>query len=353
MFAFLKSPERRFKGGLAFLIVVSVALAMAAFLQAMVLGEKLSQISRRHYPALMDSNRLLMEVVVVSGASNFSPASMSSLTGSFAMQEAVERYAELRRLAENIKAYLKDDELKGKLDEMQRLAARSMDRFTSLPRLKGNKKKDALAEQSWDGQMLNELATEVNDAIRGKTDKSMQEAQQATDRFRWLGIGLLVMVAGGLSLGLLDYGFLVARRRQDYEQLLHASISDVETGLYNREYFERRLLEFINWARRKKTNTAVVLIPVSSTEVAKLGEELQRTVRDYDLCARFDRDTIALILNDLETGQTDRALSRLGLSAGSVVAPGERRCAMAGFPGDGEKVDDLLRIAQARLKSDS
>ena len=351
MFSFLKNPERRFKSVLGFLIFVSVGLALAAFLQAMVLGERLGEISRRHYPALIESNRLLMEVVMVSGASNFSPASLSSITGSFAMQEAVERYAGLRGSAEDIKAYVQGTDLKDKLDEIQRLSARSMDRFGKLSRLKGEKKKTALEEQSWDGQMLQEVAAEVNAAIRGNTDESMEQARQATDRFRWLGIALLVVVGGGLSLGLLDYGFLVARRRQDYEQLLHASISDVETGLYNREYFERRLLEYINWARRKKTQAAVVIIPVTSTEVVKVGEELQSTIRDYDLCARFDRDNLVLILNDLETGQTDRALSRLGLSAGSVIAPGKRRCALAGFPGDGEKVEDLLRVAQKRLKA--
>ncbi len=351
MTSWFKTPERRLKGGFAFLIIVSVTLAGVAFFQAMVLGEKLNRISSRFYPALIDSNRLLMEVITVSGASNFSPANMSSFTGSFAMQEAVERYAGLRHLAENIKGHLRDGALDDKLADVQRLATSSMDRFGKLPRLRGDKKKDALAEQSWDGQMLMETATEVNGIIRQQTDWNMAEAKRAADRFRWLGIALLLVVGGGLSLGLLDYGLLVARRSRDYEQLLQASVSDVETGLYSRHYFERRLLEYINWARRKKTGAAVVLIPAASTEIVRLGGELQTAIRDYDLCARFDRENIALILNDLATSQTDLALRRLGLSAGSVVAPGRRRCAMAVYPGDGEKVDELLRLAQERLKT--
>jgi GGDEF domain-containing protein len=322
---------------------------MAAFMQAMILGEQLGRISGRLYPALMKSNRLLMEVITVSGASNFSPANMSSLTGSFAMQEAMERYADLRGLAEEVKGFMQDEELSTKLDEIQKLSTSSMDRFGKLPGMRGAKKKDTLAEQSWDGQMLMEVTSEVNTVIREETDRAMAEAQHDTERFRWLGIALLVMVGGGLSLGLLDYGLLAARRTKDYDELLQASVSDPETGLFKRSYYEQRLLEYINWARRKKVGAAVVLIPAASTEIVRLGQDLHATIRDYDLCARFDRENIALILNDLEKGQSDLALKRLGLSAGSVIAPGRRRCVLALFPEDGEKVDELLRVAQERL----
>jgi len=102
---------------------------------------------------------------------------------------------------------------------------------------------------------------------------------------------------------------------------LSVNIIDEETGVYNREYFSRRLSEEMIRAKRNRYPLSLALMRIDNlvllkgTDSTKVRAELLRQVailahqylREEDIIAYLDHDVFALLLPDM-SGQSAKAL---------------------------------------------
>jgi diguanylate cyclase (GGDEF)-like protein len=104
----------------------------------------------------------------------------------------------------------------------------------------------------------------------------------------------------------------LARERLDIrvQELGHAAAVDPLTGLYNRRYFETRITEEIQRARRYGLDLALLMIDVDDFKALNdrlghlvgdhvlrtMAELLRRSVRAFDVCARFGGEEFAIVL---------------------------------------------------------
>jgi len=133
-----------------------------------------------------------------------------------------------------------------------------------------------------------------------------------------LNLGLAAFL--GLVLGA-ALAFLAEYLQEPLTSAISMNIIDDETGVYNREYFLRRLSEEMVRAKRNRYPLSLGLMRVDNLGVIKGADsprvraEMLRQVailasqylREEDIVARLDRDTLALILPDM-TGENAKAL---------------------------------------------
>ena len=94
------------------------------------------------------------------------------------------------------------------------------------------------------------------------------------------------------------------------QELAHAAAVDPLTNLYNRRYFETRITEEIQRARRYGLDLALLIVDaddfkalndrlghlVGDRVLKTMAELLRRSVRAFDVCARFGGEEFAIVL---------------------------------------------------------
>ncbi|MDZ4180834.1 MAG: GGDEF domain-containing protein [Coriobacteriia bacterium] len=182
-----------------------------------------------------------------------------------------------------------------------------------------------------------------------------------------LAIGMGAFTVSGIVIG------LQARRSHRHGDLLEtASIFDPLTGLYKREYFDRRLTEEVRRAERYGLHCSVVLVQIECFEAFKeqfghykaamliehLGEVVRVSVRDSDIIARYGPTSLVIALPVTDIGEAGTVAERLGSTVaetefeGDVLEPATHcavQTACATFPEDACDRDGLLRAAEVRL----
>ncbi len=110
-----------------------------------------------------------------------------------------------------------------------------------------------------------------------------------------------------------------AKTLQQYKHLEHMAINDALTGMYNRRYFDQQLQHEISRIQRNKFSTlscAFIDIddfkhvndnyghPMGDIVLKEIANSIARSIRDYDVCARYGGDEfIVLLPSDSLNGQ--------------------------------------------------
>lgn len=118
-------------------------------------------------------------------------------------------------------------------------------------------------------------------------------------------VGMIAFATSGIVIG------LQARRSSQHQEVLEAtSIFDPVTGLFKREYFDRRLAEEVARALRYNLTLSLLLVQVNEFERFKeqfggykadlmlnhLGEVLRISTRDTDIIGRYGPNSFGIIL---------------------------------------------------------
>jgi diguanylate cyclase (GGDEF)-like protein len=99
-----------------------------------------------------------------------------------------------------------------------------------------------------------------------------------------------------------------AKRRAD--AFAQAAIIDPVSGLFNRRYFHERLEDELHRAQRQKTPVALMMIDIDDFKavndqfghlagdevIRSVSDILRRSVRRFDLCARFGGEEFAIVM---------------------------------------------------------
>ncbi len=146
---------------------------------------------------------------------------------------------------------------------------------------------------------------------------------------------------------------------------------DPLTGLRNRRYFDERIAEEVERARRHQDFVfSVLLIDLDGFKEVNdhfghaAGDEmlrwvadfLERCVRDHDICCRTGGDEFVLLLPD--AGQAGCAMLVDRLHAQLADANAERACPVsmsvgsATWPADGASAEQIIGLADARMYED-
>ncbi len=181
-----------------------------------------------------------------------------------------------------------------------------------------------------------------------------------TNAFSQDELDLLTVVARYLA-----GAFEVARL---HEQLRDLAVTDTLTGLHNRRFFLERLDTELGRSRRSGRPFSVALADLDGFKaindtyghaagdaaLMRVAEVFRRSIREYDLAARFGGDEFILLLPETAAAQADMVLRRLDGTGISVTPDGTGPAVTvswgaATWPGDGESGDVLINIADARL----
>lgn len=123
------------------------------------------------------------------------------------------------------------------------------------------------------------------------------------------------------------------------ESLFSAALSDPLTGLMNRLAYERRLQE--EWSRALRTNTSIGVVVVDLDDfklindthghvvgdqvLVEVGQQLEKSMRSYDVVARFGGDEFVALCLGCSPGDVDIPVSRVlqSLNDIRVKVPGQ------------------------------
>lgn len=180
-------------------------------------------------------------------------------------------------------------------------------------------------------------------------------------------VGMVAFTISGVVIG------VQAQRASRHSLLLEeASITDPVSGLYKREFFDRRLAEEARRCERYGLTCALVLIQLecfgefkekfghykAELLVEHLGDVLRMSVRDHDIVGRYGPITFALLLPFANTERAKTVAKRLTQMVadtefeGDVLEPVTHctvRSSLSTYPQDGTERDALLSAAEARL----
>ena len=173
---------------------------------------------------------------------------------------------------------------------------------------------------------------------------------------------ILLLVATALSMTLVDRT----------ERLRVLSTHDGLTSLYNRAYFDERFEQEVLRARRYKRPLAVVIVDLDHFKdvndhhghlagdavLRRFAELLYDSVRRTDIVARYGGEEFAIIFPETTAGGAVGKIAQLcaKVAEATIELPGANRqvrltfsAGVAGMPGDGDLVEDLIAQADARL----
>ncbi len=159
---------------------------------------------------------------------------------------------------------------------------------------------------------------------------------------------------------------------QLYEDVKKMSMTDAMTSLNNYRYFEDRLHEEINRARRKKSCVSLLMLDIdyfknyndslghqAGDEALRLiGSVLKITARDDDIVTRYGGEEFCVILPGVEKDVIQNLAERIRENVESFrfykedVQPGGKLTISLGgatFPDDADSFDDLVSKADAAL----
>lgn len=153
-----------------------------------------------------------------------------------------------------------------------------------------------------------------------------------------------------------------------FEQIKQLAYRDGLTGVFNRRYFENRILEEMERARRYQSVLSVAMIDIDAFKRLNdefghlLGDEILKQVskifmqhtRQSDVVCRFGGDEFALILPQTSARSAANAAEKLRQTISSWDFPGVPRpvtvsTGIAEFPAAGDSRDDLMKAADSAL----
>ena len=152
------------------------------------------------------------------------------------------------------------------------------------------------------------------------------------------------------------------------ERIRQLSYLDGLTGIFNRRFFELRILEEIERARRCDTGMAVVMVDIDQFKKLNdefghlLGDEVLRQVsslfhqqlRKIDVVCRYGGEEFAILLTQTNAQHALGVAEKLRKLVESWQFPGVPRtvtlsAGVAAFPDHGTSRDDLIRAADIGL----
>ena len=128
--------------------------------------------------------------------------------------------------------------------------------------------------------------------------------------------------------------------RAQTADLAHLATIDALTGLFNRRYFDTRLIEEIQRDRREATGLALLMIdvddfkalndvhghPYGDAVLREIAEILRRSVRIFDVCARYGGEEFAILMPGASPSTAVQVAERIRRQA-------EAHFSSAGWPG--------------------
>ena len=152
------------------------------------------------------------------------------------------------------------------------------------------------------------------------------------------------------------------------ERVKQLAYLDGLTGIFNRRFFELRILEEIERARRYATGMAVIMADIDGFKMLNdefghlLGDEVLRQVsslfhqqlRKVDVVCRYGGEEFAILLTQITAPQALLIAEKLRRMVESFRFPGVPRtitisAGVAAFPGDGKSRDEMIRAADSGL----
>jgi diguanylate cyclase (GGDEF)-like protein len=160
----------------------------------------------------------------------------------------------------------------------------------------------------------------------------------------------------------------IARHRvsSSLGELVRAATVDPVTGLYNRRYFETRIQEEVERARRQQQDLALLMVDIDDFKrindthghlegdraLRDVAELLRRGVRIFDLCARYGGEEFVIVMpgaaRDMAVHVAERI--RRGIQERSQLTPAPLTVSVGvGLLGPGQTEEDLIDAADHAL----
>ena len=152
------------------------------------------------------------------------------------------------------------------------------------------------------------------------------------------------------------------------ERVKQLAYLDGLTGIFNRRFFELRIMEEIERARRYGTGMAVIMADIDQFKRLNdefghlLGDEVLRQVsslfhqqlRKIDVVCRYGGEEFAILLTQITTQQALAIAEKLRRLVETFQFPGVPRtitisAGVAAFPAHGKSRDDMVRAADSGL----
>src|SRR6202167_1783932 len=152
------------------------------------------------------------------------------------------------------------------------------------------------------------------------------------------------------------------------ERVKQLAYLDGLTGIFNRRFFELRIIEEIERARRYGTGMAVIMADIDQFKRLNdefghvLGDEVLRQVsslfhqqlRKIDVVCRYGGEEFAILLTQITTQQAVAIAEKLRRLVESFQFPGVPRtitisAGIAAFPAHGKTRDEMVRAADSGL----
>ncbi len=156
-----------------------------------------------------------------------------------------------------------------------------------------------------------------------------------------------------------------------YEQVTEESLTDVLTGLPNRRYFDRRLVEECQRATRYGHSLALLMLDldgfkainddfghaIGDSVIKQVAGALLRTVRSSDMVARFGGDEFALIVPEADRNAAIHLAEKIKmvLSSTRLHLPNDTQryisacMGLAIYPNDSQEAQALFNLADQRM----
>jgi diguanylate cyclase len=184
------------------------------------------------------------------------------------------------------------------------------------------------------------------------------------------GLGDIVRICGwALSVLLAYLTYLVLNHRNELSRL---ALFDGLTGVPNRQLLRDRVDQAIFRASRIKTGFSIVFVDLDrfksindayghlagDTVLKAVAERLVKTVRTTDTVARWGGDELVLVLDGVNPDEARRLRQVMLDQIEKPIAVGARALqisasfGIAAYPEDGDTMDKLLKVADARMYSD-
>jgi diguanylate cyclase (GGDEF)-like protein len=164
---------------------------------------------------------------------------------------------------------------------------------------------------------------------------------------------------------------LTVRNLHAYFERFHESLTDSLTGLPNQRFVLQHSRRELARAKRRGGSVAITLVDldgfkvINDTHGHRAGDValchvarcLERSVRPYDVCARYGGDEFLIVLSDCTLEEAERRGEELRMMvsterarlAGGVYASIALSVGTAVCPDDGESLEQLLEAADSRM----
>lgn len=151
------------------------------------------------------------------------------------------------------------------------------------------------------------------------------------------------------------------------KQLITRANTDSLTGLYNKSYLDKVLGIEIERAKRYGLPLSIFFLDLDDFKsindylghgigdivLSKIADNFKRTIRASDVLFRYGGDEFVLLMPQTDMEGAKRLLSRLKEAISRMEFQGGHRigisAGIAVFPGDGDTVEKMLRVADQRM----